>query len=165
MSKFTEHLGVIPRAAKLAALIISLGFTAFVLYMCFYPPPGSKPLPAAGMVFLPILAFAIPFAIIMLVGYVYGDARRRGMRYVMWTLFAIFVPNAIGIILYFILRDPLPSTCSRCSASVSSKFTFCPSCGTPAKPVCPQCGKQVEIGWSNCGHCGAKLPAVPQRAA
>ena len=165
MSKFHEILGVIPRGAKTAAGIISLGLAACVLYMAFYPPRGSKPMPAGGAVFLPILAFAIPFAIIMFFGYVYGDARRRGMRYVMWTLLAIFVPNAIGIILYFILRDPLPSTCPKCSASVPSKFTFCPSCGIPVKPVCSQCGNRVETGWRNCGHCGAKLPDVPQQEA
>jgi len=165
MSKFAENLGVIPRAAKLTASIISLGLAALVLYLCSYPPPGSKPLPRAAMVFLPILAFAIQFAFIMFIGYVYGDAKRRGMRYVMWTLLAIFVPYMIGIILYFSLRDPLPSTCPKCSASVLSRLTFCPSCGTTVKPVCPQCGKQVETGWHNCGHCGAKLPDVPQREA
>jgi len=165
MSKFQEILGVIPRAAKLTAGIISLGLAALVLYIAFYPPRGSKPLPAGGTVFLPILTFAIPFTIIMFYGYVYGDAKRRGMRHVMWTLLAIFIPNAIGIILYFILRDPLPFICPKCSASVLSRFTFCPSCGTPVKPVCPQCGNRIEIGWSNCGHCGRKLPDVPQRAA
>jgi hypothetical protein len=102
---------------------------------------------------------------ILLLGYIYGDAKRRGMRQVMWTLLAIFIPDAIGIILYFILRDPLPVTCPQCGASVLSKYTFCPNCGTAAKPVCPQCGKPIESSWSNCGHCGAKLAGVPQRAA
>ena len=75
MSRFTENLGVIPRAAKLTALIISLGLAALILYLCIYPPPGSKPLPPAARVFLPILAFAIQFAIIMFIGYVHGDAK------------------------------------------------------------------------------------------
>ncbi len=47
------------------------------------------------------------FVLVLLIGYVYADAKRRGMRYVMWTLLAIFIPNAIGIILYFVMRDPL----------------------------------------------------------
>lgn len=165
MSRFTENLGVIPRAAKLTAWIVSVGLAALILYLGIYPPPGSQPLPPAGVVFLPILAFAFPFAIIMFVGYVHGDAKRRGMRYVMWTMLAIFVPYMIGIILYFSLRDPLPSTCPKCSASVLSQLTFCPNCGTTVKPACPQCGKRVETGWSNCGHCGTKLPDIPQRAA
>ena len=46
----------------------------------------------------------IPY--IALIGYVNADSRRRGMRSLMWTLLAIFVPNALGIILYFVLRDP-----------------------------------------------------------
>ena len=33
----------------------------------------------------------------LLVGYVYGDAKRRGMRYIMWTLLAIFLSNGIGV--------------------------------------------------------------------
>jgi hypothetical protein len=165
MSKFQEVLGVIPRAAKAAAVVISVGFAALILHLAFHPLRGSGHLSATGKVVLPVLAFAITFTAIMLYGYIYGDAKRRGMRYVLWTLLAFFVPYAIGIILYFILRDPLPSNCPTCRATVLSKYTFCPSCGTPVRPVCPQCGKRVEIGWSNCGHCGTKLPDVPQRAA
>ncbi|HXJ16338.1 MAG TPA: zinc ribbon domain-containing protein [Candidatus Polarisedimenticolia bacterium] len=165
MSKFQEVLGVIPRAAKAVAAIISVGLAALILHLAFYPPRGSGHLSATGKVVLPVLAFAITFTGIMLFGYIYGDAKRRGMRYVLWTLLAFFVPYAIGIILYFILREPLPSSCPTCRATVLSKYTFCPSCGTPVRPVCPQCGKRVEIGWSNCGNCGTKLPDVPPRAA
>lgn len=162
MSKFNEILDVIPRAAKATAGIISIGLAALVLYVAFYPAKGGEPLPAVGQVLLPILTFAVTFVGIMLYGYIYGDAKRRGMRYAMWTLLAIFIPYAIGIILYFILRDPLPSICPTCSAKVLSKHTFCPSCGTSVRPVCPQCGKRIESEWSNCGYCGTKLPNVSQ---
>jgi hypothetical protein len=165
MSKFRDNLSVIPRGAKVAAWLVSLGLAAFVGFMASFPPDKSQPLPPAARVFVPMLTFLVVFVIIMLDGYVYGDARRRGMRYVMWTLLAIFVPDAIGVILYFILRDPMPVSCPSCSASVLSKFTFCPSCGTSVKPVCSNCGKPVEVAWSNCAHCGSKLPGIPQRAA
>src|SRR5215213_7903850 len=72
-------------------------------------PPIAKVLFATG---LPLIVFFY----LLLAGYVYNDARRRGMRHVMWTLLAIFVPNAIGFILYFIMRDPLQNPCSSCGA-------------------------------------------------
>jgi hypothetical protein len=162
MSRFQEVLDVIPRGAKATAGIISLSLAALVVYATFHPAKGGEALPTVGKVLLPMLAFAVPFVGIMLYGYIYGDAKCRGMRYVMWTLLAIFIPYAIGIILYFILRDPLPSACPTCRAKVFPKHTFCPSCGTPVRPVCPQCGKRVEIEWRNCGYCGTKLPNVLQ---
>jgi hypothetical protein len=164
MSKLSENLKVIPGPAKIIAWIASLGLAGLIAYVLVFPP-DKKPTPVAAQAILPILVFAVVFVIVMLEGYVYGDAKRRGMRYVMWTLLAIFVPDAIGIILYFVLRDPLPVTCPKCGTSVVSKLTFCPSCGTSVKPTCPQCGKPVDLSWKNCGHCGAALPGVPQRAA
>ncbi|HXW17835.1 MAG TPA: zinc ribbon domain-containing protein [Candidatus Acidoferrales bacterium] len=164
MSKFTDNLAVIPRVAKVIAWIAALGSGAGIAYLTSFPPDG-KPVPPAARVLMPILVAVVVLVLIHLIGYVYGDAKRRGMRYVMWTLLAIFVPDSIGIILYFILRDPLPVNCPKCGASVLSKYTFCPSCGTSVKPTCPQCGKPVEPTWRNCGHCGAPLPGVPQRAA
>lgn len=162
MSKLYEILNVIPRAAKAAAAIVSLGLTTLLVYIMLHPAEGGQPLPLAAEVLMPVVVFAFLFLLIMLYGYVYGDAKRRGMRYVMWTLLAIFVPYAIGIILYFILRDPLPSVCRTCGANVLAKHAFCPNCGTAARPVCPQCGKSVDLDWSNCGFCGTKLPHLHQ---
>jgi len=79
---------------------------------------------------------------------------------VMWTLLAMFIPNAIGIILYFILRDPLMKPCPGCAQIVRPGFTFCPHCGTSLQPTCSNCGKGVEIGWANCPQCGTKLPGA-----
>jgi len=64
--------------------------------------------------------------LILLVGYVNGDAKRRGMSRALWTVIAIFVPNGIRIILYFLLREPLMQTCSQCHAQVRSTLPFCP---------------------------------------
>ncbi len=91
----------------------------------------------------------------VLIGYVYGDARRRGMRYVMWTLLAIFLVNGIGIILYFILREPLLAYCSRCGAGVQHAFAFCPHCGAGVLPACPSCRRviQPQVRFSLFGAC------------
>src|ERR1700722_3733066 len=59
---------------------------------------------------------------IVLIGYVNRDAGRRGMSRVLWTILAVFVPNALGIVLYFILRKPRTSNCSQCDAEVDPGF-------------------------------------------
>jgi hypothetical protein len=122
-------------------------------------------LPLAGKVIIPLITGVVVLIYVLLVGFVYGDAKQRGMRYVMWTLLAILIPDAIGIILYFILREKLPTTCPHCSTKVLAKFAFCPNCGTSVKPTCPQCGEAVELRWLNCAHCGTKLPTPTPRTA
>jgi RNA polymerase subunit RPABC4/transcription elongation factor Spt4 len=110
-------------------------------------------------------AFGFPIAVglfiaaifTVIAGFVYGDARRRGMRYVMWTWLVILIPNGIGIILYFILRDPIPNHCTNCGAAMNHRYGFCPHCGTANAPACGQCHKVVESGWSHCAFCGARL--------
>lgn len=106
---------------------------------------------------LTIVAPLIMAGYALLIGYVYGDARRRGMRYVMWTLLAIFLTNGIGVILYFILRDPLPAYCSRCGAGVQPSHAFCPRCGAGVQPACPSCHRTVQPGWTHCAWCGNQL--------
>ena len=93
----------------------------------------------------------------LLVGYVYGDARRRGMRYVMWTLLAIFLSNGIGVILYFIVREPLQVYCSRCGAGVQRSHAFCPRCGGGVQPACQACHRILQPGWTHCAWCGNQL--------
>ncbi|MGC1686219.1 MAG: zinc ribbon domain-containing protein [Candidatus Acidiferrales bacterium] len=165
MSRFQDNLSVIPRAAKVTAWIVALGCAVLVGILSTFPPDHSEPIPLVGRILLPILAFATLFTYIALIGYVYGDSKRRGMRYVMWTLLAIFIPDAIGIILYFILRDAMPIKCPSCGTSVLSKFTFCPSCGTSVKPTCSHCGKAVDLAWTHCAHCGSTLPGHLPRTA
>jgi hypothetical protein len=65
----------------------------------------------------------------LLAGYIYGDAPRRGMPRVPWTLLAVLAPNAIGFILYFIVRKPVQRPCSQCGLGIASGAAFCPRCG------------------------------------
>jgi len=165
MNRFTQELKVIPRTAWIISAAIYLALTT-PLYLFVIPndrdlaqwPRWGQALFVYGM-----LALVIP--LIALIGYVYGDAKRRGMRYVMWTLLAFFIPYGIGVILYFILRDPLPKPCSGCGKLVKPGFAFCPHCGTTMQPTCPNCGRAVESSWTNCPQCGQKLPAQSPRAA
>jgi hypothetical protein len=159
MSTWSERIAVIPRTAKVIAVLLAIGFAVLIILLSHLPPShGEAPLPLVAKVLLPILTGSLMLVWALLVGFVYGDAKQRGMRYQMWTWLAALIPDCIGVILYFILRDPLPTTCPHCSTKVVSKFAFCPSCGTSLKPTCPQCGQAVEPIWSNCGHCGTRLP-------
>jgi len=62
-------------------------------------------------------------------GYVYGDARRRSMPAVPWLLVALFVPNLLGFLLYFVLRKPLAHPCPQCGQAITPEQRFCSWCG------------------------------------
>jgi hypothetical protein len=146
---------LIPLAAWITAAI--LGAATFAC-MSLLLLRGGDHLPFAAVWSLFMIA-GLPLVVaayVLVVGYIYGDARRRGMRYVMWTLLAIFVPNGIGIILYFILRDPMPVYCSNCGHSMQAGFAFCPVCGTNVLPACGSCGKTLQPGWTHCAWCGQR---------
>jgi hypothetical protein len=159
MSRLREEMKVIPRGAWVIAILSYLVFVGCTFYIFIPSDPNFIGWP--GWV-LPLFAGVIPLflaILILLIGYVNGDARRRGMRYVMWTLLAIFIPNAIGIILYFILRDPLLRGCPNCGTMVPRGFAFCSKCGTALAKACPECRSAVEPEWSHCTKCGARLGA------
>ena len=68
--------------------------------------------------------------VILMIGYVNADSKRRGMNSLLWTLLVIFIPKALGFIAYFLLRKPLMMPCPKCrtpsariSASVRSAAT------------------------------------------
>lgn len=160
MSRIRQEMGVIPRVAWVIAVALYLGLV-LVTWNLLIPRDPKLSLwqswgKAAFALFIPMIVAVL----VLLVGYVYGDARRRGMRYVLWTLLAIFVPNGIGIILYFILRDPPMRICPRCGAVVRGGFAFCQACGTAQAPTCTACHRGVDPEWSHCPNCGAGLQAV-----
>ena len=165
MSRIVEELQVIPRAAWYLAAGVYLALATLIFTFVMPTDPDFRDWPLWGKVLLPYGAVLLVFVYILLVSYVYADAKRRGMRYVLWTFIAVLVPQAIGIILYFILRDPLPVTCPSCHSSALKSHTFCPSCGTPLRPTCSQCGKATDIGWSHCPQCGGKLGAPAPHTA
>jgi RNA polymerase subunit RPABC4/transcription elongation factor Spt4 len=162
MNRFRNELRVIPRAAWgvgiFLYLAIAIGLTVAIHFSGGQEFQG---MPAPVKLLFPFIVSLLIFVPAALIGYVNGDAKRRGMRYVMWTLLAILVPDAIGIILYFILRDPLPKPCTGCGTVVRPGFAFCPKCGTEVRPACSSCGKAIEPDWLNCAYCGKKIAAAP----
>lgn len=159
MSRFTEEMKVVPRAFWLfaTALCVVLPILAFMIWAIFITPAWIAKAPPIPVLVIYVLIAATLFVYIVLLGYIAGDARRRGMSALLWVLLAIFIPSGIGIILYFILRDPLMRTCPACGFAANSVFAFCPSCGTSVAPACPSCRSTVEPGWAHCARCGATL--------
>lgn len=150
MNRLRQELGVATRSGvAISALLAFVGATLLFL-VAGKPPLDVRIALSAAMGFF-ILVYGF------LVSYVHGDAKRRGMRHGLWALVAACVPNALGFIAYFLLREPLLQPCSVCGASARRGLAFCPRCGAPLPGACPACRRPVETAWSHCGHCGTKL--------
>ena len=157
MSELRRKASVVPAWAWVIAIGIVLagpiGMTAVMQLHEANPPP---------------VAFSIWFGLFigvllaihaLAIGYINRDAKRRGMGALRWTLIAIFVPNALGIVLYFVMREPLRSPCPSCGQPVQPAFNFCPTCHHALKPVCPSCGKALAPEHTYCAYCGASVKA------
>ena len=144
---------VIPFACWVTACIV---FLVFCLLLGLVLTQVDD-VPVAVKFIIAIVAPLLLAGYTLVIGYVYGDARRRGMRYMMWTLLAIFLFNGIGVILYFILRDPLLVYCHLCGAGVLPSHAFCPRCGNAVQPTCQSCHRTVQSGWTHCAWCGNQL--------
>jgi hypothetical protein len=118
----------IPAVAKLAAAFVFVA--AMVAY--FFLVNGHD---VFGILTCALIGTLLA-GYILLAGYVYGDARRRGMPAGVWTAMVILVPNAIGFVLYFLLRKPLVHPCPACGCGVTPDAAFCPKCGQPQAAAC-----------------------------
>jgi hypothetical protein len=161
MTRFDQEWALVPVPARWIAVLAFLAMAGLMASLFLLPlllEHDYKGLLFVFPLFLLSLIGAVMLAVyVLLVGYVYGDALRRGMNQVLWTLLAIFIPSAVGIILYFILRDPIPVPCPRCGTPARKGHAYCASCGVAVRAACPQCRQPVEAGWRNCVHCGAPL--------
>ena len=164
MSRFDQEWALVPTAARWVAAFAGLAMTALMASIWLVPLLLERDykglLVASPFFFLTLIGAAFLVVYVLLVGYVFGDARRRGMRHVLWTLLAVFIPNGIGLILYFILRDPVPVPCPGCGTPAAKGHAYCASCGASVRPACPGCRQPVEAGWRNCTGCGAPLGAT-----
>lgn len=114
------------------------------------PPAWSRPI-------LGLLAGLGASCYLLLIGYINRDAKRRGMSPVLWTIMSVIIPNALGIILYFLLRQPLGSACPQCGNTVQMGFNFCPRCSYKLSPSCPQCQRLVGPNDVYCPYCGTSM--------
>ncbi len=159
----SRQMRIIPKPAKIIAWIAFVGLLAVI----WVPNKHWDPTPPATVRTL-ILIFAafVGAFIVLFVGYINGDARRRGMSALFWTLLVIFVPNLVGLILYFLMRKPLPVICPQCSASLKTEFNYCPKCNFRLTPTCSACQRSIHLEDAYCPYCGRAVAgdSAPIRA-
>jgi zinc-ribbon domain len=179
-SRFRDELRIIPKwliwtcvVLYIVALIVGISINVhnFGTNGPIFPDDslrgelGLSCLALAGMITLG--AFTLTVWLMML-GYVYRDAKRRGMNAGLWTLLVLILSPAyllIGLIIYLLIREPLPYTCPKCSAAVNARFNFCPNCKYNLRPACPQCQHEVGDDDKFCPYCAAELhPAANPQA-
>lgn len=156
-TRFADEIRIISPWAYFIAVLAFLSVPTLLAFLARYDTTNP---PMALLVPMGVVVGILLAGYVLLVGYVNKDAGRRGMNRVLWTLIAIFVPNALGIVLYFVLRKPRVSVCPQCGTAVEPGFGFCPSCRHRLNPVCPQCQRGVNAGAKFCPYCGADLGAA-----
>jgi hypothetical protein len=150
-----SELMIIPAWAFVVAAVAIVAIPIVFYTVVWTREPNQPP------VFFKTLVSFLPGTIIaflaLMVGYVNKDAGRRGMNRTLWTLVVILVPNAIGFILYFLLRNPVRIECPKCRTVVDRRANFCPSCRYSFHPMCSQCKSAANPGDTYCANCGAPL--------
>lgn len=156
----TAEIKVVPSWAWTLAVVgffsIPFFFNAMVARQPNPPPAWARP--ALGL----LLALVVG-CYLLFIGYINRDAKRRGMSSVLWTIVAVLIPNGLGILLYFVLRQPLRSACPQCGNAIQTGFNFCPRCSYKLSPSCPQCQRVVGVNDVYCPYCGTSMrnQAVP----
>jgi RNA polymerase subunit RPABC4/transcription elongation factor Spt4 len=157
-TRFKDEIRIIsPWAFFIAALVLLAMVALLVLMMGKDPKAPSIWLRAL----MGVVGGALLGCYVVLIGYVNRDAGRRRMSRLLWTLIAIFVPNGLGIVLYFVLRKPRATNCSQCGAEIEPGFSFCPRCRNRLQPVCPHCQRSVNPGDKFCPYCGGDVESNP----
>ncbi|RPJ29981.1 MAG: zinc ribbon domain-containing protein [Planctomycetaceae bacterium] len=147
-----REIRVVPAWAVVLAVLVFLGIQFVFFRFAWASEPNAPPLPLQ-IVLTTMAGTALAF-LVLLVGYVNRDAGRRGMNRTLWTLIVIFVPNAIGFIIYFVVRHPLRLRCPQCGTMVDSQVNYCPSCQFGLRRACLQCKSAVDPNDRFCPKCG-----------
>jgi hypothetical protein len=136
-----NFMDVVPKGAKVVAVvwmgaIVVLGAVAGGMFMHLGSGVWAGPAVSVLVGALGGLAMGVFMAAWTLcLGYVYADAKRRGMRPVLWTLIAALFPHLFGFLLYFALRQPMTPRCPKCGQPVTLDQRFCSWCGAAAPAV------------------------------
>jgi len=118
-------------------------------------------LPEDRLVFLIMTsAMIFSFGLIAVIGrIVYSDAERHDMNPWLWLTVVVFVPNAVGIIIYLVVRsgEKKKVSCYNCGQTIQKDFANCPHCGVKLKKNCLHCNKPIDDGWKICPYCRHEL--------
>jgi hypothetical protein len=161
-SNFQDEFAIIPEFMLIVAGVGAAGMLYLFLDIIPRHDPHAPPYPAR--VFLGILAGCVVALLLLLIGYVNQDAKRRDMGQLLWTLLVIFIPNGIGFLAYFLLRKPLIQHCPKCGERAEKGFHFCAKCGCVLAPSCEHCGREVSHEFAVCPYCGKALGAATNPA-
>jgi cytochrome bd-type quinol oxidase subunit 1 len=153
-SVFSREIRIIPSWAYVLALVL---FVSVQVLMHLAFRQEHNPPPFLLSLFLSVMMGCILAFLALLIGYVNRDARRRNMNVSLWTLLVIFIPNAIGFILYFLLRQPVLIECPQCAEKVNPNYNFCPKCKFHLRPTCPVCQRAIQPGDTYCPYCAHEL--------
>jgi hypothetical protein len=172
--RFWDEFQIIPRWLVVLVLVLYVMALAIAIFINLdaahrggelFPPglqdrPGLASLALAGVVTVVSLLLT---SLIFMIAYVNRDASRRGMNSTLWTILVlIFLPTwgLIGLVIYLLMREPLPYPCPECGTTVNARFNFCPNCKCNLHPTCPQCKREVGELDKFCPHCGNDLKAA-----
>lgn len=172
--RFSEEIKLVPRGLVIGVLALLALAEIVTLTLCAHDIPEQWPLVVdygmkVGLNLVAAIVFGIWLAIapvILLTGYVYRDARRRGMNAALWVFIVlIMLPAyvAAGYILYFVAREPLPYHCPRCGSMVSARFNYCPGCKYALHRTCGFCQREVGDVDRYCPHCGNDMAGAIQQ--
>jgi Double zinc ribbon len=167
--RFREEFRIVPRWLKVLCVLLYIVAIAIGVLVVHYSPDARPSdlrddvLTATIAVIGIITAVGFLFAcFLLMLGYVNRDARRRGMNSTLWTLLVLVLsPGYVGIgfIIYFLIREPLPYPCPRCSQLVGPRFNFCPNCKCDLHPSCPNCKHEIAETDKFCPYCAYELGA------
>lgn len=117
-------------------------------------------IPAFALLYF-IIALLLALAIFVGISiFIYKDALKHGMDPWMWVVIAVFVPNLIGLIIYFIVRSNKKEEkvkCVQCGSPIDDEYKLCPYCGAELSLHCSNCGKKISLEWQICPYCSKKL--------
>jgi len=131
---------LIPIGAQVAAPLVFLAIVAGLNW--FFVDRNTLGLAEVGLVtVIAAMGGLFAAAYVLLAGYVYADASRRGMPAIAWTALTVLVPNAIGFVLYFLLRKPIVHSCPHCGCGVAQDDAFRSRCGQS------QLNAEVQHSW------------------
>jgi hypothetical protein len=158
----SERFNLRTEVAVIPPWAIAIAAATFICIPVLFLTVVWRHEPGPGIPFrflISLLPATVVAVLALLVGYVSADAGRRGMNRILWTILVIFVPNAIGFILYFLLRNPIRSHCPRCAAEVDLHANYCPACGYGFNPTCSHCKASLRATDSYCPNCGTAVKA------
>jgi hypothetical protein len=156
-TQFSEEMKLVLRWSLALAVLV------FVLLECFFwvwvPAHRHHPasMPVGLRFYLTLSWSALGALYVLMVGYVSRDAPRRSMSSRLWIITCLVMPGGIGAVLYFLLRQPVVSSCPACGTRIQSDFHFCPQCAYQVAASCGRCYRTVGLTDQYCVPCGHDL--------